>query len=85
MVESDYVVLLSADDLLVPGSLARATALMEAHPSRSGFVYGIPVDFTDRAARSPHRGQELDDLVGSRMDGAGAVDGAATASTALRW
>src|SRR5947209_515437 len=28
----DYVVLLSADDALTPGSLARATALLETHP-----------------------------------------------------
>jgi glycosyltransferase involved in cell wall biosynthesis len=35
----DYIVLLSADDLLTPGSLARATALMESEPS-VGFVYG---------------------------------------------
>ena len=38
-VTGDYVVLLSADDLLAPGSLSRATALMEAHPS-IGFAYG---------------------------------------------
>ncbi len=38
-VTGDYVVLLSADDLLAPGSLCRATALMEAHPS-IGFAYG---------------------------------------------
>lgn len=37
--DSDYVVLLSADDLLVPGSLARATAVMEARPG-VGMVYG---------------------------------------------
>lgn len=42
--EGDYVVLLSADDLLTPGSLARATALLEAHPS-VGFVYGSAVLF----------------------------------------
>ena len=41
----DYVVLLSADDLLTPGCLSRATALMEAHPS-VGLAYGITVDFT---------------------------------------
>ncbi len=52
MVESDYVVLLSADDLLVPGSLARATALMEAYPS-VGYVYGHPVDFTDEPPEVP--------------------------------
>ncbi|MGZ4476136.1 MAG: glycosyltransferase family 2 protein, partial [Nocardioides sp.] len=38
-VTGDYVVLLSADDLLTPDSLTRAVALMEAHP-RVGLVYG---------------------------------------------
>jgi hypothetical protein len=42
----DYVVLLSADDALPPGALARATALMEAEPS-VGFVYGYPMVFSD--------------------------------------
>ena len=42
----DYCVLLSADDALTPGALARATALMEAEPS-VGLVYGFPVTFTD--------------------------------------
>ncbi|MFF2271633.1 glycosyltransferase family A protein [Agromyces sp. NPDC058136] len=37
--DSDYVVLLSADDLLAPGALARATALMETRPS-VGLVFG---------------------------------------------
>lgn len=35
----DYVVLLSADDLLTPGALRRATKVMEEHPS-VGMVYG---------------------------------------------
>jgi glycosyltransferase involved in cell wall biosynthesis len=39
-----YTVLLSADDLLAPGSLRRATALLEAHPA-VGFVYGGTVRF----------------------------------------
>lgn len=42
----DYVVLLSADDLLAPGALARATALMEAHPN-VGLVYGFAPEFTE--------------------------------------
>ena len=41
----DYTVLLSADDLLTPGSLSRATSLMEAYPS-VGLTYGFSVDFT---------------------------------------
>ena len=40
----DYAVLLSADDLMTPGCLSRATALMEAHPS-VGLTYGFTVDF----------------------------------------
>ncbi len=41
-IRGDYFVLLSADDLLTPGSLARATDLMEANPS-VGMVYGQPI------------------------------------------
>lgn len=37
--DGDYTVLLSADDLLVPGALLRASRLMDAHPD-VGFVYG---------------------------------------------
>ena len=42
----EFVVLLSADDLLAPGALSRATALMDCNPS-VGFVYGLPQAFTD--------------------------------------
>lgn len=35
----DYCVLLSADDLLVPGALSRAARLMDSNP-QVGFVYG---------------------------------------------
>ena len=41
----DYTVILSADDAFTPGCLARATSLMEAHPS-VGLAYGFPVTFT---------------------------------------
>lgn len=37
--DGDYVVLLSADDRLVPGSLGRAVAVMESNPA-VGLVYG---------------------------------------------
>lgn len=37
--DSDAVLLLSADDLLVPGALARATKVLEDHPG-VGLVYG---------------------------------------------
>ena len=41
----DYLVLLSADDLLAPASLTRALALLERHPD-VGFVYGYAQTFT---------------------------------------
>jgi hypothetical protein len=37
--DKDYTVLLSADDLLVPGALQRATTIMQANPN-VGMVYG---------------------------------------------
>jgi glycosyltransferase involved in cell wall biosynthesis len=40
--DRDYVLLLSADDYLTPGSLWRASALMDAYPS-VGLVYGQAV------------------------------------------
>lgn len=43
--DGDYTVLLSADDLLTPGSLLRATRLMDARPE-VGFVYGRSLTFT---------------------------------------
>jgi hypothetical protein len=43
--EGDYVVLLSADDLLTPDSLTRAVALLERHRSVA-LAYGLPVSFT---------------------------------------
>jgi glycosyltransferase involved in cell wall biosynthesis len=52
-VDGDYVVLLSADDMLTPGALARATALLEANPTVA-MAYGFPVAFESRppAART---------------------------------
>jgi GT2 family glycosyltransferase len=40
--QGEYVVLLSADDLLVPGSLQRAARVMAIHPN-VGMVYGRPL------------------------------------------
>lgn len=44
--DGDYVTLLSADDLLTPGSLKRSTELMEEHLS-VGLVYGRSEEFSD--------------------------------------
>jgi hypothetical protein len=42
----EYVTLVSADDLLAPGALARAAHALEEHPD-VGLVYGRAVDFED--------------------------------------
>ncbi|WP_449394508.1 glycosyltransferase family 2 protein [Devosia riboflavina] len=52
----DYVVLLSADDILTPGALNRATQLMEAHPS-VGLVYGHPRTFQGDTVPAPRTGK----------------------------
>jgi hypothetical protein len=46
--EGDYSVLISADDLLTPGALARATSLLEANRT-AGFAYGPVVYWRDDA------------------------------------
>jgi hypothetical protein len=43
----EYVVLLSADDVIAEGALARSTALLEAHPE-VGLVYGFAPVFVDQ-------------------------------------
>lgn len=43
---ADYVVLISADDVLAPGSLARATQLLDAHPDMS-MAYGMALMLWD--------------------------------------
>jgi Glycosyl transferase family 2 len=50
LVDTEYVVKLDADDMLASGSLARATALLQAHPEVA-FVYGRPQHFSGRAPR----------------------------------
>jgi len=49
-VDTEFVVKLDADDLLAPGALARATALLEAQPT-VGFVYGRPRHFSGATPR----------------------------------
>lgn len=48
----DYTVLLSADDMLSPGCLARAASLMDAQP-QVGLVYGTSLIFNDNTVPSP--------------------------------
>jgi glycosyltransferase involved in cell wall biosynthesis len=48
----DYLLLLSADDYLTPGSLLRATSLMDEHPE-VGLVYGRAIE---HGAETPYAG-----------------------------
>ncbi|HTJ67733.1 MAG TPA: glycosyltransferase family 2 protein [Actinospica sp.] len=52
--DGDYCALLSADDRLVPGALARAAALLDAHPE-VGFCYGHPLRFQHGSTLPPAR------------------------------
>ena len=56
-IRGDYALLLSADDLLTPGALGRAAALMDREPT-VGLVYGRAIHLTGRqlpAPRNPSR------------------------------
>ncbi|HEU4807633.1 MAG TPA: glycosyltransferase family A protein [Homoserinimonas sp.] len=52
LVDTRYATLVSADDLLAPGALARACSVMEHHP-QVGLVYGHAVTFTASTTPSP--------------------------------
>jgi glycosyltransferase involved in cell wall biosynthesis len=60
--DSDYVILISADDRLTPGSIGRAVAVMEEH-QEVGFVYGHAQYFSDDAhlpeVRTRERGTRI--------------------------
>ena len=53
---ADYTVLLSADDLLAPGSLGRAVRVMEAD-STIGMVYGRTIHFVDETSLPKSSGE----------------------------
>ncbi len=48
---ADYLLILSADDYLLPGALSRAVNLMDAHPE-VGFVFGNFIRLSDAGAIS---------------------------------
>jgi hypothetical protein len=52
--DGDYVALVSADDMLTPGALARAADLMDAHPD-VGLVYGSVAGLHDGVPPAPAR------------------------------
>jgi glycosyltransferase involved in cell wall biosynthesis len=55
---ADYLLLLSADDFLLPGALARATTLLEQR-AEVGFVFGNAVALSDDGTRRPIRTRVL--------------------------
>ncbi|GHH72615.1 glycosyltransferase family 2 protein [Promicromonospora soli] len=65
----ELVVRLDADDMLPPGALARAAALMEQHPE-VGLVYGHPQHFDDGTVARP----ALGDLTWTVWDGRAWLD-----------
>ena len=52
--DGDYCLLISADDHLTPGALARATAVLEEHRS-VGFVYSHAIDWDDSTPKPAAR------------------------------
>jgi len=48
---ADYMLILSADDYLLPGALSRAVMLMDEHPE-VGFVYGNAIETDDQSTPS---------------------------------
>jgi hypothetical protein len=51
---ADYMLLLSADDYLLPGALSQATRLMDAHPE-VGFTFGNVIELGDSGNETPKR------------------------------
>jgi glycosyltransferase involved in cell wall biosynthesis len=49
---ADYMLLLSADDYLLPGALSRAAGLMDAHPE-VGFTFGNVIELSDDGNETP--------------------------------
>jgi hypothetical protein len=54
---ADYSLLLSADDVLTPGALARATQVLDANPS-VGLLYGHAVYWHDDQPKPPIRARQ---------------------------
>jgi glycosyltransferase involved in cell wall biosynthesis len=49
---ADYLLLLSADDYLLPGALSRAEDLMDVHPE-VGFTFGNVIELSDSGNETP--------------------------------
>ena len=66
-VSADYMLLLSADDYLLPGALSRSAKLMDTHPE-IGFTYGQAVDlWGDGATIQTNTAVQIGDKGGWRI------------------
>ena len=67
-VHGDYCVILSADDLLVPGALLRAAGVLDTHPT-VGLAYGRSLRFTNDEDRPAARTGEARVRIGRGVTG----------------
>jgi hypothetical protein len=65
-VSADYLLLLSADDYLLPGALRRATDLLDAHPEM-GFVFGNVINSAESGIRNSPDLEPIGDKVGAQV------------------
>ena len=70
---ADYMLLLSADDYLLPGALGRAVALMEQH-AQVGMVYGKAIEFFDAGDGGARPEVPASSGTAEIVDGAGFVE-----------
>ncbi|MFZ0826000.1 MAG: glycosyltransferase family 2 protein [Verrucomicrobiia bacterium] len=64
-VTADYLLLLSADDYLLPNALKRAVDYLETHP-QVGFTFGKALISTESGIKTPPAGLGKADLTGSQ-------------------
>ena len=64
---ADYMLLLSADDYLLPGALSRATDLMNAH-REVGFTFGNVIELSDNGNETP-----IKSIIGLTKDSDGRI------------
>jgi glycosyltransferase involved in cell wall biosynthesis len=63
---ADYMLLLSADDYLLPGALSRAADLMDAHPE-VGFIFGNAIELGPSGNETPLVSVDLTKVLDRRI------------------
>jgi glycosyltransferase involved in cell wall biosynthesis len=67
-VSADYMLLLSADDYLLPGALSRSVNLMDSHPE-VGFTFGNAIEISDNGTTSQIKSVHIADKAGWHIMG----------------